>query len=147
MSREYGDITRAQAVQTELHKAISETIVDNGIRCVLDVQGKTERGIDIDTGEAMTASQSLTLLVKEHLSSTFAAMVSMKTTGPRPGSVIATHSAKGKDGAFEVEALQIRFGHEERHSQRDKVVSAIAELVALINGLQKTASPPRAGRS
>ena len=133
VSREYVDLNRVEAARTEFRKSIDTLLEDNGIRCILDIHGKKEPSIDIGTAQGETASEDTTGLVKKRLSRDFTVKVNEKYMGLKPGSIITTYGKKNTNGQFLVEAVQIEFGHEERHSERDKVVNDIAELVALIN--------------
>lgn len=139
-NRENTETDRPPASQAELSKAISAIVAENGIRCILDIQGKAELGIEIWTGSGLTASEQLSQLVRDHFSSRMNTTVSSEDNRPRPGSIIAANSAKGKDGTFAVEGLEIRIGQAEL-AQREKLVSVLAELISLINGTLKPSSP------
>ncbi len=133
ISREYMDMNRIQAARTEFRKSIDTLLADNGIRLVLDIHGKKEPGVEIGTALGETASEETTNLVREWLARDFAVKVNDKYQGIKPGSIITTYGKRNGDGSFASEALQVEFGHEERHNKRDKVVGSIAELVALVN--------------
>ncbi len=133
ISREFVDLNRVEAARTEFRKSISTLLTDDGIRCILDIHGKKESGVDIGTAEGQTASESTTDLVKTRLSKDFLVKVNEKYMGLKPGSIITTYGKKDASGAFPVEAVQIEFGHKERNDQREKVVTDIAELVSLVN--------------
>ena len=143
VSREYVDLNRVQAAETELRKSIDMIVGEYGIRYILDVNGKKEPGVDIGTGNGETASGPTTDLVRVRLSQDFPVKVNEQRMGLKPGSVITTYAKKGPQDEFILEALQIGFGYEERHNDRDKVVSGIAMLVALINGKQGLAETDR----
>ncbi len=133
VSREYIDLNRVQAARTEFRKSIDALLEDNGIRCILDIHGKKEPGVDIGTAEGKTCSEPTTDLVRDRLSRDFAVGVNEKFMGEKPGSIVTTYGKRDSSGGFPVEAVQIEFGHEERHSEKEKVIKDIAELVALIN--------------
>ena len=144
ISRDYVDLNRLRAAQTEFRKSIDTLLADNGIRVVLDVRGKKDSGVDVGTGLGETASEESTSLVKEWLSRDFTVKVNEGNRGIEPGSLITTYAKKSNDSSFAIEALQIGFGHEERAYKRDRVIQAIAELVALANrklGFARTEEP------
>src|SRR2546425_10991656 len=114
ISREYVDLTRAQAAQSEFRSSIDTLLADNGIRVVLDIHGKKDPGVDIGTALGETASEETTNLVREWLSRDFTVNVDEKYSGVEPGSLVATYGKRNGDGSFAVEVLQIVFGHEER---------------------------------
>ncbi len=133
VSRDYVDMNRVQVAQTEFRKSIDTMIEDNGIRCILDIHGKKDLGVDIGTALGETASSQTTDLVRVRLAQDFAVKINEQYAGLKPGSIITSYSKKTSQGEFTLEALQVEFGHEERHNDRDKVVNDIAELVTLIN--------------
>lgn len=133
ISREYVDLNRIQAARTEFRESIDSLLADNGIKCVLDIHGKRDPGVDIGTAMGQTASEATTNIVVTRLSKSFTVKVNEKYLGEKPGSIVTTCGKKDTSGQFLVEALQIEFGHHERKSERDRVVEDLAELVALIN--------------
>ncbi len=133
ISREYIDLNRVQAARTEFRKSIDTLLEDNGIRCILDIHGKKEPGVEIGTAQGKTCSQSTADLLRDHLSRNFAVRMNQEYMGEKPGSIVTTYGKTDSSGKFVVEAVQIEFGHEERKSEREKVISDIAELVGLIN--------------
>lgn len=146
VSREYLDLNRLQAAQAEFRRSIDTLLEDNGIRLVLDIHGKKDPGVDIETVLGETASEETTSLVREWLSRDFPVNVNGKYRGIEQGNIVTTYGKRSNDGSFASEALQIAFGHEERTFKRDKVVNGVAELVALANrklGFTKTDKPER----
>ena len=133
ISRDYVDLNRIQAARIEFRRSIDYLLTDNGIRVVLDIQGKKDSGVDIGTVLGETASEETTNLVREWLSRDFAVKVDEKYRGIEAGSIVTSYGKKSSDGSFTIEALQIEFGREELTYKRDKVVNSIAELVALAN--------------
>jgi N-formylglutamate amidohydrolase len=133
VSREYIDLNRVQAARTEFRKSIDALIDDDGIRCILDIHGKKEGGVDIGTGLGKTCTPEITELVKTFLSRDFSVTVDAKFQGLKPGSIVTTYEKTDSRGQFIVQAVQIEFGHRERSLDRDKVVNDIAQLVGLLN--------------
>lgn len=134
ISREYIDLNRIQAAQTEFRKSIDTLIEENGVRCILDIHGKKESGVDIGTALGKTCTEDTTELVRTFLSRDFPVTVNAKYMGLKPGSIVTTYEKTDPKAGFLVQAVQLEFGHEERANQRDKVVNDIAELVGLMNG-------------
>jgi len=133
ISRDYIDLNRIQPARTEFRESIDALIDDRGIKCILDIHGKKEPGVDIGTALGKTCTEATTNLVTTLLAKDFPVTVNQKFMGLKPGSIITTYEKTSEDGQFLVEAVQIEFGHEERNLERDKVVTNIAELVALLN--------------
>jgi N-formylglutamate amidohydrolase len=133
ISREYIDLNRLQAARTEFRKSIDALIDDDDIRCILDIHGKKEGGVDIGTGLGKTCTPEITGLVKTFLSRDFSVTVDAKFQGLKPGSIVTTYEKTDSRGQFIVQAVQIEFGHRERSLDRDKVVNDIAQLVGLLN--------------
>ncbi len=133
VSRDYVGLNRVQTAQTEFRKSIEAMIEDNEIRCILDIHGKKAPGVDIGTGLRETASTLTTDLVRVRLSQDFAVKINEQYSGLKPASIISNYSGKTFQGKFTMEVLQLEFGHQERHDEREKVVNGIAELVTLIN--------------
>src|SRR5713101_4534182 len=133
VSRDYIDLNRIQAARTEFRESINTLIDEGGIRCILDIHGKKEPGVDIGTALGKTCTEGTTNLVRKILSKDFSVTVNQKFMGLKPGSIVTTYEKTSQDGQFLVEAVQIEFGNEERNLERDKVVTNIAELVALLN--------------
>ncbi len=133
ISREYLDLNRIQAARTDFRKSIDTLIEENGIKCILDIHGKKEPGVDIGTALGKACSEDTADLVRSFLSNDFAVTVNAKYQGLKPGSIVTTYERTDSNGQFLVQTVQIEFGHEERSWERDKVVNDIAELVGLLN--------------
>jgi len=133
ISRDYIDLNRIQSARTEFRESINALIDDSGIKCILDIHGKKEPGVDIGIALGKTCTENTTNLVRTLLAKDFPVTVNQKFMGLKPGSIVTTYEKTSQDGQFLVEAVQIEFGHEERNLERDKVVTNIAELVALLN--------------
>ena len=132
-SREVVDLNRVEAAQTDFRKSINEILDENGVRCILDVHGKKEPGIDIGTCRGTTASEGLTELVRARLSKDFKVKVNDKYMGNKPGSIVTTYGKKDALGQFRVEAVQLEFGLKERLLERDTIVTVLVDLVVMIN--------------
>jgi hypothetical protein len=132
-SRELVDLNRAVSAETDFRKSINKLVEESGIRCILDVHGKKESGIDIGTCRGITASETLTELVRGRLSLDFPVKVNDKYRGNKPGSIVSTYGKRESSGQFQVEAVQLEFGLKERLLERDKIVRAMVDLVGLVN--------------
>ncbi len=132
-SREHVDLNRIDAFRTRFRRSINEFLDENGIRCILDVHGKKDPGIDIGTCRGITASEALTELVRGRLSKDFSVRVNEKYLGNKPGSIVTSYGRKDPSGRFLVEAIQLEFGREERQLEHDRIVRAMVDLVELIN--------------
>jgi hypothetical protein len=132
-SRELVDLNRVASSQTDFRKSINKLLEENGVRCILDIHGKKEHGIDIGTCRGITASETLTKLVRDRLSRDFEVKVNDKYMGNKPGSIVATYGRREASGIFRVEAVQLEFGIRERLLERNKIVRAMADLVELVN--------------
>ncbi len=133
VSREYLDLNRIQAARNDFRKSIDTLIDDNGIKCILDIQGKKEAGVDLGTGLGKTCKEETSNLVRLILSKDFNVTEKAKHQGTKTGSIVTTYERKDSQGRFLVEAVQLGFGHEQRTLERDTIVNDIAELVGLIN--------------
>jgi len=133
-SRAKIDLNRTQAFETDFRESIERFIEKNGIRLIIDVHGKEKTGVEVGTALGQTASEITTNLVTSCLSEHFQVEVNKKYKGLKHGSIITTHSRKDSSGRYMTEAVQLEFGLKERHLSRDKAVSAIAEIVRLVNG-------------
>jgi hypothetical protein len=132
-SRELVDLNRAGSAQTDFRQSINRLLEENAIRCILDIHGKKEHGIDIGTCRGVTASEILTELVRNRLSRDFEVKVNEKYMGNKPGSIVTTYGKRDSSGLFQVEAVQLEFGLRERLLERDRVVRAMVDLVGLVN--------------
>ncbi len=132
MSRDYLDPSRVKAAQTEFERSVASMTVENGIRCLLDILGKREPGVDIMASNGQTANSSITDLVKTRLSKDFVINVDPQYLAAKSGNTI-TDSREKSTGTSLLDSFHLRFGEHERNYERDKVVTGIAELVALIN--------------
>ncbi len=133
VGNQYSDPNRVEIVRTEFRSSIDSIIEENAIKCILDIHGKEEAGVDMGTGLGRTCTDETGNLVKSFLSRDFTVTVNHKYQGTKPESVATSYQRVGSTGAFLVEAIQLEFGPEERQLKRDKVVDDLAELVGLLN--------------
>ena len=133
VSREFLDLNRIQSAQLEFRRSIEGFIAEDGIRYLLDINGKEEPGVDIATTAGQTCSDSTTELVRSRLVKDFTVKVNNQYKGVDSGSVVTSYNRKDAQGNFIVETLQIEFGHEERQFQREKVISDISEIADLLD--------------
>jgi len=133
VNREFLDLNRIQSAQSELRKSIEGFITEDGIRYVLDIQGKNEPGVDIGTALGQTCSDSTTELVKSRLVKDFTVTVNIEDKGDEVGDIVTGLIHKDAKGNFAVETIQIRFGHEERQFLREKVIMDISEIADILN--------------
>ena len=134
VSREFLDLNRIQSAQSEFRKSIEGFIAEDGIRYVLDIRGKKEPGVNIETAAGRTCSDSTTELVRSRLSKDFTVKVNSEYKGVESGSVVTSYNSKDAKGNFVVETIQVEFGHEERNFQREKVISDISEIADILDG-------------
>src|SRR5216683_3475847 len=133
VSREFLDLNRIQSAQSEFRKSIEGFIAEDGIRYVLDIRGKKEPGVNIETAAGRTCSDSTTELVRSRLVKDFTVKVNSEYKGVESGSIVTSYNRKDAKGNFVVETIQVEFGHEERQFQREKVISDISEIVDILN--------------
>ena len=133
VSRDYLDLNRIQSAKSDFRKAIQDFLDEYGVKCILDIRGKRDQGVDIGTAQGESASQSTTDTVQGILSKNFTVTLNADHFGTEPGSIITTYNQKDAEGRFSLEALQIEIGHEERTFQKDKIVSSIADIVSVLN--------------
>lgn len=133
VSGDYADVNRAEFAQEELRKSIQAMLADNGIRCIIEIYGKKDEGVDIGTAKGETASTPVIELVATRLSKDFNIRVNPESDLPSGESIITPFAKRDPNGQFLLEALQLGLGHQERNHERDKLVTDIAELVATIN--------------
>ncbi len=108
ISREYLDLNRIQAAQTDFRKSMDSLIEDDGIRRILDIHGKKEPGVDIGTGLGRTCAEDTADLVKTFLSKNFNVTMNAKYQGLKPGSIVTTYEKTDSKGQFLVQACSDR---------------------------------------
>jgi hypothetical protein len=134
VSREFLELNRIQSAQSEFRKSMEGFIAEDGIRYVLDIRGKKEPGVNIETAAGQTCSDSTTELVRSRLVKDFTVNVNSEYKGVESGSVVTSYNSKDAKGNFVVETIQVEFGHEERQFQREKVISDISEIADILDG-------------
>ncbi|HEV2120198.1 MAG TPA: hypothetical protein VGS11_08880 [Candidatus Bathyarchaeia archaeon] len=135
VNREFLDPNRIQSVQTELRRSIEEFITEDGIRYILEIQGKREPGVDIRTVAAQTSSDSTIELVRARLVNDFNVGANPENKSDKHTGTDTSHGKKNADDNLSsVEQIQIQFGHEERHFLREKVIRDISEIADILNG-------------
>ena len=133
VSREFLDLNRIQSAQSEFRKSVENFIAEDGIRYLLNIRGKQEPGVNIETASEQTSSDSTIELVRSRLVKDFAVKVNNEFKRLEPGSMVTSYSRKDAKGDFVVETVQIEFGHEERQFQREKVILDVSEIVDILN--------------
>ena len=133
VSKEFLDLHRIQAAQSEFRKGVEAFIEEDGIRYLLDVHGKKEPGVDIKTSPGLTSSDSTTDLVRSRLAKDFAVKVIEEFAKLEPSSMVSTYNRKNAKGDFVLETIQIDFGQEERQFRKEKVISHISEIADILN--------------
>ncbi len=133
MNRELLDSKRIQSVHSEFRKSIQTLVDEDGIRCVLDIRGKKEAGVDIGTVRGECTPQSTTEMVKTRLARDFKVSMNAEYTGIELGSIVAAYVKENPKATLAVEAIQIEFGQEERTFHREKVIGDIVDIVGLVN--------------
>lgn len=133
VSREFLDVDRIQSAQSEYRKSIEGFIAEDGIRYVLDIHGKKEPGVDIETAAGKTCSESMVEVVRSRLIKDFTVGVDSERKRVESESVVTSYNSKDAKGDFVVESIQVAFGLEERQFQREKVISHISEIADILN--------------
>ena len=133
VSKEFLDLNRIQSAKLEFRKSIETFIGEDGIRYVLDIHGKKDPGVDIETALGQASSDSTTELIRARLVKDFKVTMNKEFATLEPGSRVTSHSHKEEKGDFVVETVQINFGQEERQFQREKVIRDISEIADILN--------------
>ena len=133
VSKEFLDLNKIQSAKLEFRKSIETFIVENGIRCVLDIHGKKDPWVDIETALGQASSDSTVELIRTRLGKDFTITMDMEVTKLEPRSAVTSHSNKDEKGDFVVETIQINFGQDERQFQREKVIRDISEIADILN--------------
>jgi hypothetical protein len=140
----YQDQDRLQSVRVDFRRSIDGIIEENGIKCVLNVRGRKESGVDVGTGQGKTATDDISGIVRIFLSRNFT-VTRDKYQGVKPDGAEDGYEKIDAKGGFAVQSVQISFGLEELQTRRDKIVDDLAELVGLVNvklGFQLPATTP-----
>jgi hypothetical protein len=138
----YSEDDRLNSAREDLRKTITEIIQENSIKCVLEILGRQEPGVEIGTGHGMTCSVEIRDLLSSFLSRTF--KVELDDPAHDPKAEVGQGSREAT-GALAVQSAQIIVGSEEREKRRDILVDRLAELVGIINvklGFDPSAEPP-----
>jgi hypothetical protein len=130
---EFLDLNRVQSARTEFRKSIDGFIAEDGIRYLLNIHGKKAPGVDIGTTAGEACSESTIEVVRSRLVNDFTVRVNNEDEGIEPGSITTSYGGKDAKGDFIVETIQVRFGHEERQFQREKVIRDVSEIADILN--------------
>lgn len=147
VSNAYSDSERLHTARTELRKSIDNTVDENAIKCILDIHGKQEPGVEIGPGLGATCADETVSLVTSFLSTDFKVTIDNEHHEAKPGDAQISYERRDGKGAFTVQSVQLILGGEEREMQRDKLVDKLAELVGLLNarlGLDASANATHA---
>lgn len=132
VSREYEDLNRIESAKSHFRESISRTIQDNKIRCIIDVHGKHESGVEIGTAKGQTATETTTLIIQNILSRDFKQVtLNQRFSGHEQGTIITTYGENMDQS--NIEAVQLEFGHEERTFQKTLIVNSLADIVGILN--------------
>ncbi len=131
--REFADPRTMQLAQSELRESIQTFVPEDGLRCILDIRGKTEPGVRLDSGRDQSASQSTIDIISTRLAKDFSLNARAADPDLDPSGLAATFSEKGPDGSFLLESIRIEFGLEEKTLKPDKIIQSLADIVGLIN--------------
>jgi hypothetical protein len=118
----------------DLRKAIEGFLVEDGIRYVLEFEGKVEPGVEVVTAVGKTCSESTVELVKLRLENAFAVTMHEMQGKGQPNGLAASYARRDVRGEFLVETVRVVFGGEERKFSREKVIRVISEIADLLNG-------------
>jgi hypothetical protein len=118
----------------DLRKAIEGFLVEDGIRYVLEFEGKVEPGVEVVTAGGKTCSESTLELVKSRLENAFAVTFREMQGEAQPDGLAASYARRDVGGEFLVETVRVVFGGVERQFSREKVISVISEIADLLNG-------------
>ena len=142
----YSDDDRLNSARADFMKTINEIIDENSIKCVLEIHGRQEPGVEIGTGHGRTCSDDIRDLLSSFLSRTFKVEMDDQPHDPKTGEGQGSYERRDATGALTVQSAQIIVGSEEREMRRDMLVDRLAELVGIINvklGFGPSAEPPR----
>ncbi len=128
----YQDQERLQSVRVDFRRSIDDIVEENAIKCVLNVRGRKESGVDMGTGLGKTCTDDISSIVRIFLSRNFKVSLNMYQD-EKPGGMSDSYEKIDAKGGFAVQSVQIDFGLEELQTRRDKIVDDLAELVGLVN--------------
>ncbi len=106
----------------EFQAGIQRFIDDFKIRCVLEILGRDEPGIEIRTTQSESNHTDLVNIVRDCFANDFDVVVS------------AAKAYTGDNDPAKVPIMSISLGSDERRLRRDMVVLRIADAVNLLNG-------------
>jgi len=118
---------RIHAARQEITERTSEIVKENGIKCVLEINSKTEPGLDILTNQGKTCSQETANLILTLLSKSFHVTIDQQPQ---------THETKGSSAPtrnLDPQYVSVSIGSDELAMSRDKLVDQLTELVGLLN--------------
>ena len=118
----------------DLRKGIEGFLAEDGIRYILEIEGKIEPGVQITMTEEKTCSDSTLALVGLRLEKEFTVNPTEAQGAVLPDAFAASYSRRDAKGDFLVETVRVLFGGEERQFRREKVISVISEIADLLNG-------------
>jgi hypothetical protein len=133
-TRDSSEIQETGPRDQDLRKAIEGFLVEDGIRYVLEFEGKVEPGVEVVTPGDKTCSESTLELVKLRLENAFPVTMRETQGEGQSNGLAGSYTRRDAGGEFLVETVRIVFGGEERQFSREKVISVISEIADLLNG-------------
>jgi hypothetical protein len=133
-TRDSSEAAEAQSQDQDLRIGIEGFLVEDGIRYVLEIEGKIEPGVEVVMAGGKTCSDSTLELVKSRLEKAFAVTSGDMQGDSQPIGLAAGFTRRDAKGEFLVETLRVMFGSEERQFSKEKVISVISEIADLLNG-------------
>ena len=123
----------AESQDLDLRKGIEGFLAEDGIRYILEVEGKIEPGVEVVMTGGKTCSDHTLKLVTSRLEKEFSVKLSEFREAGRDG-LAMNYSRRDTKGDFLVETVRVMFGSEERQFRKERVISLISEIADLLNG-------------
>ena len=130
----FSEASSPQSGNRGFRKGLEGFLVEDDIRYVLVIEGKSEPGVEIVMAVGRTFSESTLALVKSRLENQFIVKPSEVTRAATLSDLATSYSRKDPKGEFLVETIRVVFGGEEREFGKEKVISVISEIADLLNG-------------
>lgn len=115
------DSTTIEPTLKEFESSTQRLLDDFEIRCVLEILGKSEPGIEIRTAKLGSDYSELTQIVSDRLEIDFKLRIDPTSSGPK------------EDSSVKTPIIRLLLGPEEREFKKELTVSGIADAVTLLN--------------